>query len=344
VAAEPGEPTVSVAMCTYNGAEFVAEQVRSILAQTRPPVQLVVADDGSTDGTLDIVAATIADYRREHPEFHLRLDVLPAGATPLGVAGNFERALRAATEPVIALSDQDDVWHPQRLERVVAALVGDPALALVHGDARLVDERGAYLGTTLFAALGVSASERAEIAEGRGFDALLRRNLATGATTVLRAVVRDAALPIPAGWIHDEWLAIVAAAAFRTGIVDEPLTDYRQHGGNQIGAQRVDFPAMLARLREPRQPRNDRLLQRARSLAERLDLLEGVSAEKRVLARAKLAHEERRSTLPATRIRRLGGVLRGVRAGAYSRFGGGAQDVLRDLVQPSVQTAHERAA
>ena len=105
---------------------------------------------------------------------------------------------------------------------------------------------GADLGTTLFAALGVTAAERAEVAAGRGFDALLRRNLATGATTMLRRRCATVALPIPPGWIHDEWLAIVAAATGRTAIVDAALTDYRQHGGNQIGARRPTAGDLIA--------------------------------------------------------------------------------------------------
>src|SRR4051812_17502076 len=109
-------------MCTYNGAAYVAEQVSSILAQTRPAAELIVADEGSTDGTVDVVNATIAAYRAQHPTIHLRVVLLPPESAPLGVAANFERALRAATSPIIALSDQDDVWHPERLARMVETL------------------------------------------------------------------------------------------------------------------------------------------------------------------------------------------------------------------------------
>jgi glycosyltransferase involved in cell wall biosynthesis len=326
-------PTVSVALCTYNGARYVAEQVRSILEQTRPATELVIADDGSTDGTPDLVEATIAGYRAQHPDSVPDVRVL-GGEPPRSVAANFERALRACTGDLIALSDQDDVWHPDRLERLVAAFEAIPDATLLHSDARLVDGDGADLGTTLLAALGVSAAERAEVAAGRGYDALLRRNLATGATTILRASVRDLALPIPPGWIHDEWLAIVAASTGRTAIVDAVLTDYRQHGANQIGARRPTAGDLLSRLREPRDPRNARLLVRAASLAERLATLPGVSARDLSAAEQKLSHERRRSALPRARLARVGRVLAAARRGDYARFGNGAKDVLRDLVQP----------
>ncbi|MEQ1736893.1 MAG: glycosyltransferase family 2 protein, partial [Rhodoglobus sp.] len=228
---------VSVALCTFNGERFLAEQLRSILEQTRPAVQLVIADDGSTDGTLAVADATIAEYRASHPDRTPAVVVL-TGDKPLGVAANFERALRACTGDLIALSDQDDVWEPERLERMVAALDAIPDAGLLHSDARLIDGSGSDLGTTLFAALGITDAERRAIDEGRGYDALLRRNLATGATTMVRASVRDRALPVPDGWIHDEWLAIVAAVTGRTAILGETLTRYRQHGTNQIGARK----------------------------------------------------------------------------------------------------------
>ena len=98
-------------MCTYNGAQFVAEQVESILAQTRAVHELVVGDDASRDETLAIVRQVIENHRarggaaidlvvltrdpHEHPQ-------------PYGVAGNFARALEAASGDVVLLSDQDD--------------------------------------------------------------------------------------------------------------------------------------------------------------------------------------------------------------------------------------------
>ncbi|CAN5345478.1 hypothetical protein BH11ACT3_BH11ACT3_06910 [soil metagenome] len=327
-------PTVSVVLCTFNGAAYVAQQLGSILTQTRPVDELVIADDGSTDDTVDVVDATIAEHAARHPGSLPRL-VRLSGDRPLGVAANFERAMRAATADLLALCDQDDVWHPTRVERMLASFDAEPSTALVHGDARLVDAAGSDLGSTLFGALGLSARERAEIAAGDEFAALLRRNLVTGATTMLRADVRDRALPIPEGWIHDEWIAMVAAATSVTSLVDEALLDYRQHGANQIGVQRITLTARLDRLRQPRQPRNARLLVRARSLVERLARLEGVAPERLALARRKFAHEGRRSALPAARLLRVAGVLEGALRGDYTRFGGGAQDALRDLVQPA---------
>ncbi len=330
---------VSVVMCTYNGADYVTEQLESILAQSRPPQELVVADDGSDDDTLAIVRTVVARYRDESVAPLDYVELTRDRRTqpePLGVAGNFERGLRAATGDAIALSDQDDRWHPGRLGRLVGILEHRPDVGLVHSDAALVDADGEPLGVTLFEALGVSRRELAGIAAGRAFEVLLRRNLVTGATAVVRRTVVDRALPIPDGWIHDEWLAIVAAAVGRTAVLRDPLIDYRQHGGNQIGAAKLTLRGKLNKLREPREERNENLLVRAEALVSRIDdLFPEVSAKRRTFAVLKLDHERVRYALPDRRIGRVGPVLVEWMRGRYSRYGLGAQDVLRDLVQPS---------
>jgi glycosyltransferase involved in cell wall biosynthesis len=321
---------VSVALCTFQGAGFVAEQVASILSQSHPATELVVADDGSTDGTVAIIEQLVAEYPAAPS-----LVLLPPETRPLGVAGNFARALAACTGDLIALSDQDDVWHPDRLARLRDRL-GDPGdIVAVHADARLVDATGVDLGETLFDAIGLSSRERAAVDEGRALEVLLRRNVATGATMIVTRGLRDAALPIPPGWIHDEWLAVVAAIDGRLVRLDETLTDYRQHGGNQIGAGSIGMSDRLDRLREPRGARNRRLLERARALAARYPSGGGAPLEATRLIAGKLRHEERRSALPAVRVARLPAIVAELARGGYRDYGGGLQDVLRDAVQPA---------
>src|SRR4030095_7340214 len=102
-----------------------------------------------------------------------------------------------------------------------------PELLLLHSDASLVDAELAPLGNTLFHALEVQRAELEAIAQGRAFDVFLRRNLVTGATTVFRRSLLDAALPFSDAWVHDEWLAAIAAATACVGGAPEPAIDYR---------------------------------------------------------------------------------------------------------------------
>lgn len=319
---------ISVALCTHNGARFLAAQLESILNQTLPPSEIVLSDDASTDDTVAIAEAMLVG----HPGVRLRVI---RNAQPLGVTKNFEHAVLRTEGDLIALSDQDDVWYPRRLERAVAEFARRPELLLVHGEARLVDADGEPLGSDLFAALEATPWELGSIAGGRAIDVFLRRNLAVGAATMFRRSLLETAVPFADGWVHDEWLAVIAAAtgAGTVDFIPEPLIDYRQHGTNQIGLRKLSLRGKFRRLMQPRRERNRRLLVAFENLTERLEQLK-VSPAIIEAAREKVEHERVRNGLPAARILRVLPVLREVRTGRYRTKGRGAPDVLRDLVQP----------
>lgn len=320
-------PTVSVVLCTFDGARYVERQVESILTQSRPIDELVVSDDGSSDDTVERVRAV---HARLAPELPL---VLLQNERPLGVVGNFEQAMRAAHGGLIALADQDDVWHPHRIRSAVDAFAADPGLMVVHSDAALVDAAEAPLGGSLLDALEVADDDRAALRSGDAFGVLLRRNLATGTTMTLDARLLPVAIPFPPDWVHDEWLAAVGAAIGRLRLIETPLVDYRQHGGNQIGASRPGLRQKLRRVFESRAERNGRLLRRAEQLAERL-VTTTAPADAVERAEAKLGFERMRSALPGARLRRIGPVLAAKRSGEYRRFSSrGDADVVRDLLQ-----------
>ena len=316
---------VSVAIATRNGARFFDEQLQSILTQTRPVDELVVSDDASSDATLDIL-------ERRLSESALDVTIL-RNDPPLGVVGNFTNALAACTGDVILLSDQDDVWHADRVAASLAVLEDEHWLAM-HSDARLIDTTGEPIGLKLLDALEVSPMDRSRIARGDAFPLFLRRNLATGATMAIRRELRDLALPVPVGWIHDEWLAIVAASLGRLTLVDRELIDYRQHGANEIGVAEPRVATKVRRVLAPRGDRNRVLAERSASLEQRLSGLD-VPAELRADAASKRRFEAARAALPRTRVRRIPGVLRMLSRGEYARFASrGRADVLRDLLQP----------
>ncbi len=317
---------VSVALCTFNGARFIAEQLESILSQVPPPFEVVVGDDGSTDDTLAIIRGTAA----AHPS--TTLSILPATAH-LGVTANFERTIAATTGELVALSDQDDVWHAGRLARLVHEFGTAPDALLVHHDARLIDDRGASTGATLFESLRVGSREKQATAEGRAFAVYIRRNLATGATVMFRRTLLDSARPFPEGWVHDEWLAIIAAALGRVSLIDEQLVDYRQHGANQIGASNPTLRYRLGRLFAARGDRLTQLDSRSRILSQRLDAL-GVAEEWRVLGERKARFESRRARYGRVRIARVPRIV--AQLGSYPALSSqGIVDTIRDTIQPA---------
>lgn len=324
---------ISVALGTRNGGAFVGLQVASILSQRPAPIELVVGDDDSSDDTLAIVERVHAEARAADPSLPTVLRIIRRQPA-LGVTANFAATLAACEGDLIALSDQDDLWMPGKLAALAAAFAADPALLLVHTDARLVDGDGAPLGLTLLDALEATPRERAGLAGGEALPVLLRRNLVTGATVMLRRTLLPAALPIPEEWVHDEWLAAVAAATGRLRLVPEALIDYRQHGANQIGARRPTLADKIARLREPRAARAAGLARRTALLAERGRVL-GVAPAVQAQLDAKADHEARRARLPRVRLARVPAVVAGALAGRYGRYSRGAIDVLRDLTTPA---------
>ena len=323
-------PDISVAMCTYNGADYIAVQLESMAAQTLLPAEIVVSDDGSTDGTISLLKQTWERLSSRFPELtKVKLTVL-VNKISLGVTGNFEQAIAATTQKLIFLADQDDLWFPDRLEVEASQLAS--GVGFVFGDAQLINESGEPLGHSLFDALALKGSEREGIVS-RPVAVLIKRNIVTGATAAFTRTVFEKAAPFPTGWVHDEWLAMVAALTGEQFALTESLIGYRQHSSNQIGVKKNTAATRMAKLRADGAGRNERLLTRISSLAERAPAL-GVSEADMKLIASSLSFQEARSRYPKNRLIRWVPVLGQVLTGRYFRVSNGARDVLRDLVQP----------
>ncbi|MBT2298884.1 glycosyltransferase family 2 protein [Variovorax paradoxus] len=328
-----GFALISVALCTHNGARYIGEQVRSICLQTLPPQEIVISDDASTDDGVAVALATLQECKQAKPQLSIDVRVIE-NSPALRVTKNFEQAVLACTGELIALSDQDDVWHPERLARMAAEFERRPGLLLLHTDARLVGADGRDLGESLFHALEVMPFELDWIHTRRAFDVYLRRNLATGATTVFRRSLLVHAAPFPVEWLHDEWLAIVAAAIGDVDVLEDRLIDYRQHENNQIGAQRDSYLRKVRKALASRGDRNARHAVKAELLLSRLLALDRLVARETIAkVREKLAHQRFRAALPAGRLARILPVTREALKGRYDRFGRGARGVVRDLFE-----------
>lgn len=315
--------SISIALCTCNGADFLPAQLESLLEQRRLPDELVVGDDASTDGTLAILDGFAA-----RAPFPVRVERNPQR---LGVAENFARTMRRATGDLIATCDQDDVWAPERLARAEQAFE-DPAVMLCFSDADLVDARLRPLGARLWRTLNVHA-DIPDLTGPNALSRLLRRRAVTGATMTVRAQLVAAAVPIGEGWIHDEWLSMFAVLLGKVAAIEEPLVRYRQHGRNAIGASRGDF---VSRVRAWRNPRRREALLRAR---DQLRSLRAALAEKQlgdVAQRrdldARIAHLEARVALHPSLLPRSAQVWRELQSGRYTLGPFGHWGALRDLL------------
>jgi glycosyltransferase involved in cell wall biosynthesis len=218
------DPHITVLMATLNGAQFLPAQLDSLLAQTHANWSLMVSDDGSRDGTADILRA----FDRAHPNRNVRLLEGPRSGTP---AQNFMALLTHRDVPAgyLALADQDDVWLPQKLARAVDHLSRGPQnLPAIYGaESILTDAALQPIGRT------------AEPHATPGFRNALVQNLFAGHSIALNpaalALVRDAGAP-PNIYFHDWWLYQLIAGAGGTCLLDPAQTTlYRQHGSNAFG-------------------------------------------------------------------------------------------------------------
>jgi glycosyltransferase involved in cell wall biosynthesis len=317
-------------LCTYNGERYLRQQLDSLLAQSRLPGKIVAVDDGSTDRSWEILRAFAEQARG-------RGITVDAQRNPnnLGYVRNFEMALQRAGTDIIFVCDQDDVWYPDKLAVIHDRFTADPDLLMLHSDARLVDAHLGDLGCSLFDALELGPDELQRVHDGYGFDVLLRRCIVTGATMAFRCDLLASAVPFGDGWIHDEWLAIVASAVGKIDVVERPMIDYRQHDANQRGMSRRTLDV---KVREIALSRADLLCNDARrmeSLRQRLRLLP-VAVEKNLPARIqdKLEHTLFRMHITDTvRIKRISPILKEAASGRYRRYGAGIRSVLRDLLR-----------
>jgi glycosyltransferase involved in cell wall biosynthesis len=315
-----GKMRVSVAMCTWNGERFLAGQLASILEQTQLPDELVVCDDQSTDRTVSI----LRDFAAKAP-FPVKINV---NQRNLGYAANFAQAIGMCTGDLIALSDQDDIWYPRRLERSGQELADHPEAILVFSDANLIDENDQPLNETLWRRVGFTGRNKQDLLQGK-FVVLARQRFVTGATVMFRTALRKYILPIPSGWIHDEWMGILAAAYGDLRPIDQPLIRYRLHGSQQVG-----FRNKLKQ--RTRGKFWARVAESGRELQEVCDALAAMDpqATPRVLPayQQHLEFLRFRSSLPASPPKRLQPVMRHL--ADYGVHASGWKSALKDLVIP----------
>lgn len=314
---------VSVALCTCNGSNFLGEQLASIAAQTRLPDELVIFDDHSDDDSPAIARrfARVAPFAVEIRENPRRL----------GCRGNFEACIAACSGEIIVLSDQDDVWLPHKLERLTDALSSNPEAAFAFSDALMVDRELRPIPFSLWQAIRFTTAERRRFQHRRGFEVLLRRDVVTGATMAFQASYRELLLPIPPGWIHDAWIALLLSAVAWGVALDEPLIQYRQHSRQQIGERRrgIYQQYLIARTKT-----HDDFRRRAAAwrvaderVRERAAGAEAAAAE----LCEKALHAERRARMHERGARRWPLILHEWWAGNYGRYSPGWKALAQDV-------------
>ena len=219
---ETDKPLVSILMAVYKPNEvWFKEQLVSLNAQTYDNIELLIYNDcPSCPVDEQMIRQTITSFPYK----------IVNGEENLGSNKAFEKLTILGSGKYFSYCDQDDVWYPNKVERMIEVLerTGSP---LVCSDLAIIDGDGKKLANSI-----TKIRKRHIYFEGEDLAAkLLIRNFVTGCAMAMRADIAKSSVPFVDSLVHDQWLAINAALAGRIEVIREPLIDYRQHKNNQTG-------------------------------------------------------------------------------------------------------------
>lgn len=232
---------IEVLMAVYNGSAYIREQIDSILNQTYENWHLTISDDGSTDGT-DLIAD---EYAAKYPE---QITRVYSGVRFGNARDHFMWLSENCTSRYILYSDQDDVFNPEKMSRLMDAMQnaerqwGSDLPILVFSDQTVVDEKLNVIEPSLMRC-------QKQAFDSFDYHALLIQNVVTGGAMMVNRPLCSLAVQCRSREriiMHDWWMAATAARFGKIIYLDEPLSLYRQHGGNSVGAKRVGSAGYIA--------------------------------------------------------------------------------------------------
>lgn len=223
------EEQIDVLLATYNGEKYVREQIESILNQSYKNIRLIISDDCSNDNTVNI----LKEYEKKDNRVILYIQ-----SQNLGVVANIEFLLKKVENRLYMLSDQDDIWLPEKIEKSVEVLkIND--VDLVFGDLEVVDKEL----KTIYPSFGDFMLLNKKI---RNYINTYRLNYlyncVTGCTVLSKREFIEKILPLPKSskyLIHDHWIGLIVSLNGKLAYIPEKYIKYRQHGNNEVGTKKV---------------------------------------------------------------------------------------------------------
>lgn len=308
---------ISIALCTYNGEKYLPEQLESIRRQSVPVDELVVCDDGSQDGTFDILHKLA-----EEVDFPVRIY---KNETNLGSTKNFEKCLSLCRGDIIFCCDQDDAWRGDKVEKQVNYLHDHPDIDAVFSNALVMDDDSRPTGSTIWQEVQFTARQQRRWQSGKAHEILFSGFVVTGATLALRRSCLERLLPFPTHvprLIHDAWIALALSLEAKIDFIAEPLVSYRMHVGQQVGfGSQMEAVSLKERLRRNRTEKLTPIQEKADNAHELYVLLRElpfVPREKLIKLFLRHKHFQRRATLPENRLQRVVPVFKEVLADRYA--------------------------
>lgn len=228
---------VDIILATFQGANYLEEQLESILTQSHPHLHLWVRDDGSTDQTIPILQKWAQTYSQ-------KITFVPSNEH-LGIKGNFSELMKLSQAPYVMFADQDDKWLPCKVEmslnqmKAMERQYGSHLPLLVHTDLKVVDQKLEEIASSFWHYAGLHPNQTT-------LNRLLSQNVITGCTMLMNRALIELAYPIPSiAVMHDWWVALISCCFGHIQFVNQPTILYRQHGSNDVGAKRYGLKSFL---------------------------------------------------------------------------------------------------
>lgn len=216
-------PLVTVLMATYNGAMHINEQIDSVLSQTYKNIELVIADDGSSDDTVEIIRS----YAQGHANVKVHFN-----HERLGFLKNFEQLLQNAQGQYFALADQDDIWESNKIKILMTAMIAKEkefpdTSVMVHSDLKMIDEKGALLFPSY------ARYRNYHYSKAKDIPTMISKGGVMGNTILINEKLRNLVLPFDPHVVHhDYWIAVINELFGHRVSLGETLVSYRIHKYN----------------------------------------------------------------------------------------------------------------
>jgi len=203
----------SVCLALYNGSNYIESQLNSILQLLTPQDEIIIVDDASSDCSISIVEKVLSQY----PKLH---HMLIKHSSNKGHSAAFQTALMSASKDIVLLSDQDDLWLPNKLSTIAGRFLSNPSLMTVIHDAYLCDENLSYFGI-----------KKSDQLRSIGLD---MNHMVAGCCLSFRRSLLDIVLPFypSRSFRHDVWICMISRSIKSLEYINDPLIYHRRHSNN----------------------------------------------------------------------------------------------------------------
>jgi glycosyltransferase involved in cell wall biosynthesis len=319
---------ISIALATYNGATYLQEQLDSYLQQTLLPDELIISDDGSIDETVTICK----NFVNKAP-FEVKIS---QNERNLGPTKNFEKTISECSGDIIFLSDQDDVWLPDKIKLLADILLNNPGTGLAFCNAGMCDENLRPLGYDIWEALGFTVKKQKMVLAGHSFEVFLQYPMIAGMTMAFRSEMLNMLLPFPDLLsCHDIWILLLVSSVSNIHLISDKLAMHRIHHENLSKITKRNLYQQY--LKAKSQIQNDRLtysLEFHKEVFNHINIngnwLINKSANKNLLQQ-KINHAQIRVDMPKKWFKRLLPIAKEIKNQNYKRFSYGFKSALQDL-------------